>query len=48
VSLAGTGLLAAVDVRLAFTLAAVPVLAAGAWLLGTPATRALGVSPPRR
>jgi hypothetical protein len=48
VSLAGTGLLVAVDVRLAFTVAAVPVLAAGAWLLGSPATRALGVSPPRR
>jgi hypothetical protein len=48
VSLAGTGLLAAVDIRLAFTVAAVPVLAAGAWLLGSPATRALGVSSPRR
>jgi hypothetical protein len=48
VSLAATGLLVAVDVRLAFTVAAVPVLAAGAWLLGSPATRALGVSPPRR
>ncbi|HEY6746607.1 MAG TPA: MFS transporter [Mycobacteriales bacterium] len=42
VSLAGTGLLAAVDVRLAFAVAAVPVLAAGGWLLATPATRALG------
>jgi hypothetical protein len=48
VSLAGTGLLAAVDIRLAFTVAAVPVLAVGAWLLGSPATRALGVSSPRR
>lgn len=47
VSLAGTGLLAAVDVRLAFAVAAVPVLAAGAWLLATPATRALGLSSPR-
>jgi hypothetical protein len=42
------GLLVAVDIRLAFTVTAVPVLAAGAWLLGSPATRALGVSPPRR
>lgn len=42
VSLAGTGLLAAVDVRLAFAVAAVPVLAVGAWLVATPATRALG------
>jgi hypothetical protein len=42
VSLAGTGLLAAVDVRLAFTVAAVPVLSVGAWLLATPGTRALG------
>jgi hypothetical protein len=45
VSLAGTGLLAAIDIRLAFAVAAVPVLATGLWLLGTPATRALGVSP---
>jgi len=45
VSLAGTGLLVAVDVRLAFAVAAVPVLAAGLWLLGSPATRALGVRP---
>lgn len=46
VSLAGTGLLAAVDVRLAFAVAAVPVLAAGGWLLATPATRALGTDTP--
>ncbi|HST66130.1 MAG TPA: MFS transporter, partial [Mycobacteriales bacterium] len=46
VSLAGTGLLAAVDVRLAFAAAAVPVLATGAWLLATPTTRALGTAPP--
>jgi len=45
VSLAGIGLFAAVDVRLAFAVAAVPVLAAGLWLLGGPATRALGVRP---
>jgi MFS family permease len=54
VSLAGTGLLAAVDVRLAFAVAAGPVLGAGLWLLASPETRALGaaepvgVSPPRR
>jgi transmembrane secretion effector len=48
VSLAGFGLLAAVDVRLAFAVAAGPVLAVGAWLLATPATRELGVSSPRR
>jgi len=59
VSLAGVGLLAGVDVRLAFAAAAVPVLAAGLWLLASPATRSLGtapaaavgpaqVSPPRR
>jgi hypothetical protein len=50
VSLAGTGLLVAVDVRLAFAVAAVPVLAAGLWLLADPRTRALGaaeVSPAR-
>jgi MFS family permease len=45
VSLAGTGLLVAVDVRLAFAVAAVPVLAVGGWLLATPATRALGTGP---
>jgi hypothetical protein len=53
VSLAGTGLLVAVDIRLAFAVAAVPVLAVGGWLLATPAARALGtgpaaVRPPRR
>lgn len=42
VSLAGIGLLTAVDIRLAFAVAAVPVLAVGGWLLATPATRALG------
>jgi hypothetical protein len=46
VSLAGTGLLAAVDVRLAFAVAAVPVLAVGAWLLASPATRTLGTAAP--
>jgi hypothetical protein len=46
VSLAAAGLLVAVDVRLAFAAAAVPVLAAGLWLLATPATRALGAAPP--
>jgi hypothetical protein len=46
VSLAGIGLLAAVDIRLAFTVAALPVLAAGLWLLGSPRTRALGVRAP--
>lgn len=44
VSLAGIGLLAAVDVRLAFAAAAVPVLATGCWLLSTPALRDLGVT----
>jgi Transmembrane secretion effector len=44
VSLAGTGLLVAVDVRLAFAVAAVPVLAAGLWLLATPLTRTLGAA----
>jgi hypothetical protein len=44
VSLAGTGLLVAIDVRLAFAVAAIPVLAAGAWLLVTPATRTLGTA----
>jgi hypothetical protein len=46
VSLAATGALAAVDVRLAFAVAAGPVLAVGIWLLASPATRALGVAPP--
>jgi Major Facilitator Superfamily len=45
-SLAGTALLVAVDVRLAFAAAAVPVLAAGLWLLATPAMRSLGAAPP--
>jgi hypothetical protein len=46
VSLAGTGLLAAVEVRLAFAVAAGPVLAAGLWLLAGPETRALGTAAP--
>lgn len=48
VSLAGTGLLAAVDVRLAFAVAAGPVLVVGGWLLATPAARGLGLRSPRR
>ena len=46
VSLAAAGALAGVDVRLAFAVAAGPVLAVGIWLLASPATRALGVAAP--